>query len=156
MSRGMAKEAGRSSGDSSWTYLTNHTHVVVCLARDPDARVRDVAAQVGLTERAVHAILRDLERSGAVIRTRDGRRNHYQVNGNVPLRHPMEGKTDLATLLGAVMGDRGARGSGRSSRSARADASVPRLSADGGKKRARGGSAHVRRRRTAARSNGGS
>jgi len=86
----------------TWTFLSNHAHALMCIAKDPDARVRDIAGAVGITERAVQRILRELEEAGVVVRERRGRRNHYSIEGNCPLRHPLEQhKTvnDLITLV---------------------------------------------------------
>lgn len=82
-----------------WTFLTNHAHVLIALTREPEARVRDIASAVGITERAVHQILTDLEDGGVLQRVRDGRRNHYDVNPDVQLRHPMEAHHRVAELL---------------------------------------------------------
>jgi len=90
-------------GESDWTFLTNHTHVMVCLAQDSDATVRQMAGQVGITERAVQRILRDLEVGGAIRRRRIGRRNAYELNREVRLRHPLERECSLGELLDAVM-----------------------------------------------------
>jgi hypothetical protein len=73
-----------------WTFITNHGHVLVCLAADPEVLVRDVAASIGITERAVQQIIGDLERAGVVARARVGRRNHYLVCREQQLRHPIE------------------------------------------------------------------
>lgn len=86
-------------GDTGWTFLTNHTHVIVCLAREPDLRIRDLAAKIGITERAVQRILAELEGSGAIAKSREGRRNRYAVNMSYRLRHPLESDCDLAHLL---------------------------------------------------------
>jgi len=85
-----------------WTFLTNHTHVLVCLADDPGLRLRDVAARVGLTERAVQRIVAELEAGGVLTRERDGRRNRYTIEGRVPLRHPLEQHCDVGTMLGWI------------------------------------------------------
>ncbi|MEM9479684.1 MAG: winged helix-turn-helix domain-containing protein [Verrucomicrobiota bacterium] len=87
---------------SGWTFLTNHTHVLVCLERDPTMTVRHLALHVGITERSVQRILSDLEESGVVTRFRDGRRNRYEVNKRFQLRHPLESKRTVADLLKAV------------------------------------------------------
>jgi DNA-binding transcriptional ArsR family regulator len=87
-----------------WTFLSNHGHVLVCLARNPDARLRDVAARVGITERAVQKILADLEAAGVVERRREGRRNRYRLRTDLPLRHPIESHRTVAALLGMVLG----------------------------------------------------
>ena len=84
---------------SRWTFLTNHAHVLVCIAEDPDIRGRDIAARVGVTERAAQAIVADLVAEGYVTRTREGRRNHYEVNAGAPLRHPLEHDHTIGELL---------------------------------------------------------
>ncbi len=86
----------------SWTFLTNHAHVLVCLARDPDLRMRDLAAQVGITERAVHRIVGELVQEGYLSVTKGGRRNSYTVHGDVPLRHPLERDVRVGDLLALV------------------------------------------------------
>lgn len=90
-------------GARHWTFLSNHGHVLVCLARDPDARLRDVALAVGITERAVQKIVSDLEEAGVVERVRDGRRNHYRLFLERPLRHPIEAHRTVGSLLGMVL-----------------------------------------------------
>jgi predicted transcriptional regulator len=73
-----------------WTFLTNHGHVLVCLAQNQDVLLRDVAVSIGITERAVQQIVGDLERAGIIIRMRVGRRNRYVVRREEPFRHPLE------------------------------------------------------------------
>ncbi len=73
-----------------WTFVSNHGHVLVCLAADPEVLVRDVAVNIGITERAVQQIIGDLERAGVVARVRVGRRNHYVVCRDRRMRHPVE------------------------------------------------------------------
>ena len=85
-----------------WTFLTNHAHVLLCIARAPGARMRDVALAVGITERAVQRIVSDLEEAGYVKRVREGRRNRYLVRENLPLRHPIERHRRVRTLLELV------------------------------------------------------
>ncbi len=85
-----------------WTVLSNHGHVLVCLARDPAVRVRDVAAQVGISERAVLRILGELEAAGYVRRTREGRRSRYALEAARPLRHPVEAHRTVGDLVAAV------------------------------------------------------
>jgi DNA-binding Lrp family transcriptional regulator len=86
-----------------WTFLSNHAHVLVCLALDPDARLRDVAASVGITERAVQKIVTDLEQAGIIVRERAGRRNRYSLRLEVPLRHPLESHKTVGVLLSLVL-----------------------------------------------------
>lgn len=88
---------------AGWTFLTNHLHVMVCLAEDPDLTLREVAEKVGITERATHRIVSDLVRDGALERERVGRRNHYNVNSKVPLRHPLEAHICVGQLLELVL-----------------------------------------------------
>ena len=84
---------------SAWTFLTNHAHVLLCLARDPEARMRDVAELVGITERAVQRIVSELEEAGYIERSRDGRRNRYSVQVDLPLRHPIERHRPVSALI---------------------------------------------------------
>ncbi len=84
---------------ATWTFLTNHTHVLICLHRDPTIRLRDVAQAVGITERAVQRIVQELEEAGVITRERDGRRNTYQVDAQSLLRHPLEGHCSVGDLL---------------------------------------------------------
>lgn len=86
----------------SWTFLTNHAHVLLCLARDPDLRIRDLATQVGITERAVQRILHDLVEAGYLGVQKTGRRNHYTVRADQPLRHPVEAHADVSRLVALV------------------------------------------------------
>jgi hypothetical protein len=83
----------------SWTFLTNHMHVLLCIARDPTIRLRDVATLVGITERAAQSIVADLVHEGYVSRARIGRRNHYEVHAGLPLRHPLERDHAVSELL---------------------------------------------------------
>lgn len=83
----------------NWTFLTNHAHVLVCMADDADVRGRDIAERVGITERAAQAIIADLVRDGYVTRTRVGRRNRYQLELGSPLRHPLEQDRTVGELL---------------------------------------------------------
>jgi predicted transcriptional regulator len=86
----------------SWTFLSNHTHVLVCIARDPAVTMREVAERVGITERAVQRIVRDLVDDGYLTRQREGRHNVYAVHTARPLRHELEQGTDLGALLEAL------------------------------------------------------
>lgn len=82
-----------------FTYLTNHSHVLVALDSDPELRVRDLADRVGITERAVQRILADLEAGGAVKIQKVGRRNHYRIQRSARLRHPLENHCTVGGLL---------------------------------------------------------
>lgn len=102
--REMLAEDDSTQAGGSWTYLTNHAHVLLCLARDPEVRLRDVARLVGITERAVARILMDLESSGVVEKRRVGRRNYYSVFLDLPLRHELESHRTIGDLMRLVLG----------------------------------------------------
>lgn len=86
----------------TWTFLTNHAHVLVLLHRDPELRLRDLAQQVGITERATQRIVGELVESGYLTRHRMGRRNTYTVHPDLALRHPLEHEHTVGELLRAV------------------------------------------------------
>ena len=88
-----------TKSSAPWTFLTNHTHVLLCLYREPSIRLREVAALVGITERAVQRIVSDLEAAGAIQRTRQGRRNVYTVDASQALRHPLESHRSIGDVL---------------------------------------------------------
>jgi predicted ArsR family transcriptional regulator len=83
----------------TWTFLTNHAQVLLCLAEMPDLRLRDVAERVGITERATQRILSDLVEAGYIHRQRQGRRNHYRINSKAPMRHPAQEGIKISGLL---------------------------------------------------------
>jgi DNA-binding IclR family transcriptional regulator len=87
---------------SQWSFLTNHTHILVCLSREPLVTVRNLALQIGITERSVQRILSDLETAGAISRTKEGRRSRYQIDYKFRLRHPLEAHCTLEKLLKTV------------------------------------------------------
>ena len=95
--------AEKDTVEPGWTFMSNHTHVLVCLAADDSQTVRDVAAKVGITERAVLRIVSELEQAGVLAREREGRRNRYRINTDVPLRHPLEAHCRIGDLLGMVV-----------------------------------------------------
>ena len=97
-------EAG---GQHGFTYLTNHSHALVALDGDPELRVRDLAAMVGITERAVQRILSDLEAAGVLAKERIGRRNRYRIAKKSRLRHPLEQHCTIGGLLGWVSSVKG-------------------------------------------------
>ena len=94
-----------SPAKAPWTFLTNHAHVLLCIARDPQARIRDLAERVGITERAVQRIVAELEEDGYLTHERDGRRNSYRVKASMPLRHPVERRSKVAALLSLAVDD---------------------------------------------------
>lgn len=87
---------------AKWTFLTNHGHVLLCIASDPDIRARDIAARVGITERSAQSIVADLVEAGYLTREKVGRRNRYEVQSGRPLRHPVEHEHQVADLLHLV------------------------------------------------------
>lgn len=94
--------ASAGSSDDTWGFLTNHTHVLVAIARDPDARQREIAQQVGITEGAVQRIVHDLESVGCLRHEKVGRRNHYSIFPDYDLRHPLEVNHTIGELLGVL------------------------------------------------------
>jgi len=87
---------------AEWTFLTNHAHVLLCVARDPGTRLRDVADHVGITERAAQRIVAELVEAGYLERRREGRRNRYRLNDQLPLRHPLERDHPVGEILAAL------------------------------------------------------
>jgi DNA-binding transcriptional ArsR family regulator len=94
-----------------WTFLSNHGHVLLCLAAEPEMRLRDVAVRVGITERAVQRIVAELEDAGYLERNRNGRRNRYEFHPAIHLRHPVEGHRTIGELIDFVIGRPTASGS---------------------------------------------
>lgn len=88
--------------DSRWNFLTNYAHVLICLVQDRDKTLREIAQQVGITERATSRIVNQLVQEGALERTRRGRRNHYEIRSDFPLRHPLEQHCSVGQLLRLV------------------------------------------------------
>ncbi len=84
---------------SGWTFLTNHAHVLLCISRDPGILLREVAGEVGITERAAQRIVAELVDAGYVTRERDGRRNRYEVHTQQRMRHPLVRHHDVGDLL---------------------------------------------------------
>lgn len=82
-----------------FTFLTNHAHALLCIARQPGARLRDIADCVGISDRAAHMIVSDLVEHGYLVRHRVGRRNFYEVHVDAPLRHPMDEGRTVGELL---------------------------------------------------------
>jgi hypothetical protein len=100
----MMEESSHMNADairdqSRWTFLTNHFNVLACLARDPELRIRDIADLIGITERATVQILSQLEAAGYLTKARVGRRNHYTVHGELPLRFPLHDGHQVGELL---------------------------------------------------------
>ena len=96
----MARTTKTTSAEvPNWTFLTNHAHVLLCIAQNPEVRLAEMARLVGIGERAVHSIVTDLVEAGYVIRTKQGRNNVYEVNLDQPLRHPLESGHQIAEIF---------------------------------------------------------
>src|SRR5579859_2921748 len=87
-----------------WTFLTNHAQVLVCIARDPGIRLRDIGERIGITERAAHRIVVELAQAGYIARERNGRRNQYTVNTHFPLPEPIAREQNVGELLAILTG----------------------------------------------------
>ena len=90
---------------AGWTFLSNYAHVLVCLADNPDARLRDVADRVGITERTAFRLIGELEEAGIIERGKEGRRNHYVINTEAHLRHAIEEHCTVGELLETILHD---------------------------------------------------
>jgi len=88
-----------STDQPTWTFLSNHAQVLLCVTRDPDMRMREIAQNVGVTERAAARIVADLVQAGYLDRIKIGRRNHYQLNGEVKMRHAAQAGYQISELL---------------------------------------------------------
>ena len=102
-------------GDHSFRFVTNYAHVLQCIASDPTLRLRDIAVEVGITERTAAHIVRELEEAGYLTKTRAGRRNHYEVHGELPLRHPQHRHHTVGELIRFLDGSTRPEGSRRRS-----------------------------------------
>jgi predicted transcriptional regulator len=109
--------------DQPFRFVTNHAHVLQVIAADPTARLRDIAQTVGITERTTAQIVNDLEQAGYLSKSRDGRRNHYEVHEELPLRHPQHRHHTVGDLIRFLEAPAPRTTSKRSS-SARAKAAV--------------------------------
>jgi hypothetical protein len=100
-----------------WTFLTNHAQVLVCIARDPGIRLRDIGERVGITERAAHRIVVELADAGYITRERTGRRNRYTINAHFSLPDPVANEQNVGELLAILTGPPGTKRVGWSGRS---------------------------------------
>ena len=87
---------------AKWTFFTNHAHVLFCISQDPDVTLREVAMRVGITERATQRIVAELEADGYLRHERIGRRNHYELIEDAPLRHDIEAHVTVGSILGVL------------------------------------------------------
>jgi len=90
--------------EKPWRFVTSHTQVLLCIARNPEIRIRDVADLIGITERAAQRIIADLVEAGYVERMRVGRRNHYHVKTDLRMRHPLQQTHEIGELLDLLLG----------------------------------------------------
>ena len=88
----------------AWSFLTNHAQVLLCIARDPGTRLREIGAEVGITERAAHRIVVELAEAGYISRTRVGRRNHYTIQSHLPLPDRLAREQNIGELLAVLAG----------------------------------------------------
>ena len=102
MSTGKKIKIAKPEPKNGWTFLSNHSHVLVCLAENADLRIRDIADRVAITERAVLKILGELEEGGIISREREGRRTRYEIHTAVQLRHSVEAHCTVSHLLGMI------------------------------------------------------
>jgi predicted transcriptional regulator len=96
------------SGTPSWSFLTNHAQVLLCIAHDPGVRLREIGEAVGITERAAHRIVVELADAGYISRKRSGRRNQYAIKAHLPLPDPLAGEQKIGDLLDVLAGGRSA------------------------------------------------
>ena len=89
---------------TSWSFLTNHARVLLCIAHDPGARLRDIAASVGITERSAYGIVTDLTEAGYIVKHKDGRRNRYQIQAHLPLPEPASQEPAIGDVLALLAG----------------------------------------------------
>lgn len=88
----------------SWNFLTNHGRVLLCIASDPEARLREIAASIDITERRAHGIVSDLVEAGYVVKSKVGRRNHYRIQAHLPLPEPMACENAIGEVLELLVG----------------------------------------------------
>jgi DNA-binding IclR family transcriptional regulator len=100
---------------TEWSFLTNHARALVCIAHDPGIRLRDIAAEVGITERSAYAIVTDLAAAGYVVKDRDtdGRRNRYQIQAHLPLPGAIGRERTIGEVLEVLVGSNTTQQAGR-------------------------------------------
>ena len=89
---------------ADWSFLTNHARVLLCITRDPGARLRVIAASLGITERSAHGIVTDLAEAGYLVKQKDGRRNRYQIQAHLPLPEPSSQERTVGDVLALLAG----------------------------------------------------
>jgi DNA-binding IclR family transcriptional regulator len=109
---------------ANWSFLTNHARVLMCIAHDPGARLRDIAASLGITERSAYGIITDLAGAGYVIKQKDGRRNRYQIQADLPLPEAASQEPAIGEVLAVLAGRRREAAANRDGTSLRRPAAV--------------------------------
>jgi hypothetical protein len=89
---------------ANWSFLTSHARVLMCIAHDPGARLRDIAAGLGITERSAYSIVTELAEAGYVVKQKDGRRNRYQIQAHLPLPEPTSRERTVGEILALLAG----------------------------------------------------
>ena len=89
---------------TSWSFLTNHARVMLCISRDPGIRLRDIAARLGITERSAYGIVTDLAAAGYITKMKDGRRNQYEIQAHLPLPEPTSRERTVGEVLALLAG----------------------------------------------------
>ena len=89
---------------ANWSFLTSHARVLMCIAHDPGARLRDIAASLGITERSAYGIVTELAEAGYVVKQKDGRRNRYQIQAHLPLPEPTSRERTVGEILALLAG----------------------------------------------------
>ena len=100
----------------AWSFLTNHAHVLLCIAHDPGIRLRDIGSTLSITERRAYGIVADLTKAGYVVKERDGRRNRYQLQPHMPLYGPVGREGTIGELVTVLVDDTGRHAKAASSR----------------------------------------
>jgi hypothetical protein len=108
-----------SDSPTGWTFLTSHARVLLCIAEDPDVRLREIGARVGITERAAHRIVTDLCAAGYLSRERHGRRNRYTINRHLPIPDPPARRQRVGDLLALLSGEQSTTAAAAASESSR-------------------------------------
>jgi predicted transcriptional regulator len=96
----------QDNGTQSWSFLTNHAQLLLCIAQDPSIRLREIGEAIGITERAAHRIVVELAAAGYISRKRNGRRNQYTIQSHLPLPDPLAREQRIGDLLAVLSGER--------------------------------------------------
>jgi DNA-binding IclR family transcriptional regulator len=110
---------------ADWTFLTNHARALVCIADDPEVRLRDIAARLRITERSAFGIVRDLTEAGYVLKAKEGRRNRYRIQDHLPLRQAVGRQPTIGEMLGLLVNTRATESAQRTGRRADSNGRAP-------------------------------